>query len=106
MTAGPLLPADADKLADVYDARVGGGFSFAPPTICTGEDCQPPASGPLAAPTPATAQPPADPGNVKFKTCPKGKVVKGNKCVRKPRKKHSGKKHHGKKASHKQGGGK
>jgi hypothetical protein len=71
-----------------------------------GEACQRSPSGPPAAPAFATAQQPADPGNVKLKTCPKSKVVKGNKCVKKKHKKHSGKKHHSKKAAHKQGGGK
>ncbi len=104
-SAQPLTPADSDRLADVYDARIGGGFSFAQKPICTGEKCQPDAT--LAAPqkAPLSAQPGA--GNPpQPKPCLKGKVRKKNgKCAKKP-KKHSGKKHHGKKASHKQGGGK
>jgi hypothetical protein len=97
-----LTPGDGDQQGDVYDARVLGGFSFAEPT-CSGEGCQSAASGPPASPAPVTGQSPADPGNIK--PCPKAKVAKGNKCVKK-HKKHSGKKHHGKKAGHKQGGGK
>jgi hypothetical protein len=104
-TPGALTPADGDDIGDVYDVRVGGGFSLAPATPCSGEACQAASSGPPVVPAPATTQPPADPGNVKPKTCPKGKVVKGSKCVKKP-KKHSGKKHHGKKAAPKRGGGK
>jgi hypothetical protein len=105
-TPGALSPADGDDLGDVYDARIGGGFSFSPSPVCTGEACQP-------NPTPASPNPPSPAnspngdGNVKpSKPCPKGKVRnKKGKCVKKP-KKHSGKKHHGKKAGHKQGGGK
>jgi hypothetical protein len=106
-TPGALTPADGDDQVDVYDARIGGGFSFAkePPCLGAGGACQSHSPGPAPTPAPVTAKPPADPGNVKPKTCPKGKVRKKNgKCVKKP-KKHTGKKHHGKKASHKQGGG-
>jgi hypothetical protein len=39
-TPGALTPADGDDSADVYDARIGGGFSFAQKPICTGENCQ------------------------------------------------------------------
>jgi hypothetical protein len=105
----PLTPADPDDSPDVYDARIGGGFSFAQAAPCSGEACQPPASGRVAAPAPVTVQPPADPGNVKPKTCPKGKIRKHNKCVKKNKKhhkKHPAKKHRSKKAGHKQGGGK
>jgi hypothetical protein len=106
-SAQPLTPADPDDSTDVYDARIGGGFSFAQAAPCSGAGgaCQSHSPGPVPSPAPATAQPPDDPGNVQ--PCPKGKVRKGNKCVKKKKpKKHSGKKNHGKKASHMQGGGK
>ncbi len=103
-TRGALTPADGDEAVDVYDARIGGGFSFAPPAACSGEVCQPQAPGPSGAQTPITTGPPADPGNLKRRACPKGKVLKGGKCVKKKSKKHHGKKHHGKKAAHKRGG--
>jgi hypothetical protein len=106
---GALTPADGDDQSDVYDARIGGGFSFAQAAPCSGAGgaCQSHVPAPAPVPAPVTAQPPADPGNVVPKACPKGKVAKGNKCVKKKKhKKHSGKKNHGKKASHKQGGGK
>jgi Tol biopolymer transport system component len=46
-TARPLVPADGDTGRDVYDARVGGGFTPAPtPVSCQGEACQ---GGPAAA---------------------------------------------------------
>jgi hypothetical protein len=61
---GALSPADPDNVDDVYDARVGGGFSFAPENRCSGETCQPPAS-----PSPSDPAPKSDgagsAGNVK-----------------------------------------
>lgn len=106
-SAGALTPADGDDIVDVYSARVGGGFSFAQVAPCSGAGgaCQAHAPSPGPAPAPTTTQPLIEPGNVKPKVCLKGKVVKGDKCVKK-KKKHSGKKHHGKKAHHKRGGGK
>lgn len=107
-SAQPLTPADGDDTADIYDARIGGGFSFAQAAPCSGAGgtCQSHSPGTAPAPAPATAQPLADPGNVKPKTCPKRRVLKGNRCVKKKHKKHSGKKNHGKKAAHKRGSGK
>jgi hypothetical protein len=103
-TGGALTPADGDDAGDIYDARIGGGFSFAQAAPCSGEACQPVATPAPAKVAPGSAQPgPGKPPQPK--PCPKGKVKKHGKCVKKP-KKHSGKKHHGKKASHKQGGGK
>jgi hypothetical protein len=106
-TSGALTPADGDDLGDVYDARVGGGFSFALKPVCSGEKCQPDPIPPSPNP-PSPANIPNGEGNVKpSRPCPKGKVRnKKGKCVKKSSKKHSGKKHSGKNASHKQGGGK
>jgi hypothetical protein len=106
-TAARLTPTDVDFGGDVYDVRIGGGFPR-PQEGCAGATgaCQSYSSAPAPTPAPATAQPPADPGNVVPRHCRKDKVLKGNRCVKKPHKKHSGKKHHGKQASHKQGGGK
>jgi Tol biopolymer transport system component len=40
-TEDQLVPQDTDQLADVYDARIGGGFSPPPPPLgCDGEACQ------------------------------------------------------------------
>ncbi len=74
-----LVGQDPDRL-DIYDARIGGGFSGLPepPVICQGEACQlPPTSAP-AATTPATGA--AGPGNPAWprskpraRKCPKGK---------------------------------
>jgi hypothetical protein len=107
-SAQPLTPADGDDSNDVYDARIGGGFSFAEAVPCSGAGgaCQSHAP----APAPGSSQPPVDPGNVKPKPCPKGKVrSKKGKCVPRHHKKHSGKKQHGKKdkrAGSNGGGGK
>jgi hypothetical protein len=105
-TDGALTPADGDDAGDVYDARVGGGFSFAASPICTGENCQPPAS---TSPPPSTspANRPNGEGNVKPpKPCPKHKVrKKSGRCV----KKHAATKRHGTKhnrANPNRGGGK
>ena len=99
-TRGALTPADGDDLADVYDARIGGGFSFAQTPFCSGETCQPDPAPAPADEAPSSVQP--GPGNPPSpRPCSKGKIRKKNgKCVKKP------KKHHGKKASHKRAGGK
>ncbi len=51
-----LLPQDTDGLADVYDARVGGGFPAptAAPGPCSGDACQGAPSGVPAAPVAAS----------------------------------------------------
>jgi hypothetical protein len=81
-----LVGADTDEQIDLYDARVEGGFAEPkPPIPCGGEACQPQSVIPPEAP-PAPAPPGA--GNYKPpKKCPKGKVRRGGKCV----KKHKGK---------------
>jgi hypothetical protein len=103
-TPGALSPADPDLSVDVYDARVGGGFSFAQ-SSCSGEGCQAPVVPPPPPPAPegrASDNPGA--GNPKPpKSCPKGKVRRRGKCVKKPSKKHGAKKHHSKK-QHKRSG--
>jgi hypothetical protein len=56
-TRARLVGTDADSLADVYDARVGGGFPYSPPAACEdAEGCRGPA-GPapsLGAPASST----------------------------------------------------
>jgi hypothetical protein len=107
-TRGALTPADGDSLVDVYDARLDGGFSFAPAATCSGEACQAtPTSSSSTAPSPANRL--GGEGNPKPKVCPKGKVVKGDKCMKKQPKKNKGKhhkhhKHH--KGKHHKGNGK
>jgi hypothetical protein len=79
---------DVDGAYDLYDARVGGGLPEpAPvPALCEGESCLPAtASGPGLS---AAGSESAGPGNPPRK-CPKGKVRKHGKCVRKAKpKKH------------------
>ena len=109
-TAARLTPTDTDTQTDVYDARIGGGFPQRQEG-CAGDAgaCQSQSPQPAPAPTPGTALPPADPGNVVPKHCRKGKILKGDRCVKKPHKKHSAKKHHSKKhkrANSNSGGGK
>jgi len=72
-TSARLSPIDVDQELDIYDARVGGRPDKAPVvTECAGEACQP-FTGPPNDPTPASSAF-EGPGNVKTKTCPKGKV--------------------------------
>ena len=56
MTRGQLVPQDRDGSFEVYDARVGGGFSAVAAPVCTGADCQgaPPASPGFATPSSVT----------------------------------------------------
>ena len=96
-----LTPSDGDDAGDVYDARLGGGFSFAQAAACSGETCQSLASPPPAAPVSMTTQPPADPGNVK--PCPKGRVAKGSRCIKKKAKHH---RNSHKRTGHNRGGSK
>jgi hypothetical protein len=85
-TASSLLPQDPGQV-DIYDAREGGGF---PPLPARSIPCETPGN-----PTPCQSSnpPPNDPtlastgpssGNVK--PCPKGKVRRKGKCVKKPHK--------------------
>ncbi len=52
-TTAQLLSSDVDTVADVYDARVGGGFDRSTPPACSGDGCQGPPSAP----------PPGSPGS-------------------------------------------
>jgi hypothetical protein len=42
VTYDQLVAQDGDQLADVYDARVDGGFSLPSSPACQGESCKPP----------------------------------------------------------------
>jgi len=65
VTRAQLAPSDHDEYADLYDARVGGGFdeAQAPSSPCLGEACQGRASS--AADGPSIASVGATRGNVK-----------------------------------------
>jgi Fibronectin type III domain len=97
-----LASQDIDGLADVYDARIGGGFPVpAGSAPCEGDACQSPSSAPNdATPSSAAFSGPGDPVPgvtpkalvVKAKKCVKGKVLKKGKCVKKKRTKKKKKK--------------
>jgi hypothetical protein len=106
-TTNSSLVSTDPGLIDVYDARVQGGFPApAPPTPpCQGEACQNPAPPPPVDPAPASSSF-HGPGDVRekprLKRCPKGKVRKHGKCVKKHRA--GKKKRHGqRKAGHEKG---
>jgi hypothetical protein len=85
-TRAALSPADPDVSSDVYDARIGGGFSFAK-SSCAGEACQSPAPAPPTLQGPDSARP--GPGNPTLrKACRQGKIRKHGKCVKKKHKQH------------------
>lgn len=98
-TVERLLPQDPG-LIDIYDARVQGGFPAppAPPAACEGEACQGPVSPP-SDPTPSSASFHGA-GNVteaktKRMKCPKGKVKKRGRCVKKqPKRAHRNRRNH------------
>lgn len=92
-TREQLVPADHDELLDLYDAREGGGFVSETETQrreCQGEACQsavePPSPMTFAssafqgAGNNSAAEPKAQP---RSKKCPKGKVKRHGKCVKK-----------------------
>jgi len=91
-----LVPQDIDFAADIYDVRTGGGFA-APPTVAScdpaADQCQGTPGTPPSAPTPPSAgftgpgSSPEKATKPKPKQCPKGKVRKHGKCVKKPVKK-------------------
>jgi hypothetical protein len=98
LTRDALVPADGDQLADVYDARTGGGLASqheipAPPCDVNAGACEGPGTVP---PSAAGAGSGAfqGPGNPPVKRgCPKGKTRRHGRCVRRHPRKH---KHHAK----------
>jgi hypothetical protein len=91
-TTSQLVPADRDGAYDVYDARVGGGFSPPPQPAppCEGEGCKPSATAPPSEASPASSNF-SGPGNPvpspEKKKCLKSFVRKHGKCVKKNPKK-------------------
>jgi hypothetical protein len=94
LTEGSLVPADPGSV-DLYDAREGGGFPEAPSEIpCQADECQSlpaepedPEPGTLrqGPGNPPSPLPPPQPSRVT--KCAKGRVLKGGRCVSKPRSK-------------------
>jgi len=100
VAAPGLTGFEQDGLANLYDARIGGGFEApSPPVHCAEETCQ----GPLEA-APGQQQSASSSfsgrGNVNEgqtrRRCTKGKVRRQGRCVRR----HQSKRHHHKRASH------
>jgi hypothetical protein len=93
LTADQLLPSDTDTRADVYDARVGGGFpvSVAPSECDNGDSCKPPAApqpGVFAPSGSATFAGAGNPTPVVAPTAPKEAVKKSVRCKRNFTRKH------------------
>jgi hypothetical protein len=114
-----LAPQDGDFVSDIYDLRVGGGFAPAvQPVPCQVDEavallsgqayCQPETNRPPAAPQSPSSDfrgagnPPA--GKQPRPKCPKGKVRKHGKCVKK--KKQGPRRDHGRAANNNLGGAK
>ena len=96
VTGDPLVGSDHDEYSDLYDARVGGGFSEPPlPAPCEGESCRGEGSHAPASSGAGTAVF-QGPGNPAPKHCRKGLVLKHGKCVKK---KHHRKHHHNHRAA-------
>jgi NHL repeat len=102
LTRSKLVPSDQDAALDVYDAHVCTAAlpclpePVAAPEPCKGEACQAPGATPSEAmPESQNFSGPGNPKAVRKQSCPKGKVKKGGKCVKKTSKK--AKKKHGKK---------
>jgi hypothetical protein len=92
-TTAQLVSGDDDTVVDVYDARIDGGFASpeaAEP--CTGESCRSAAASPPVAP-PSTTQAPGAGNPTTPKRCPKGKLKKHGRCVKKQVKKRHASKH-------------
>lgn len=99
-TDAGLVNGDNDGLADIYDARIGGGFAPPPPppSPCEGnESCGGPPTQPGPAPTlgSETLVGPQNP-----LSCHKGFVEKHNRCVHKKHRRKAHRRHH----SHNKGG--
>jgi hypothetical protein len=106
-TTEQLLPSDKDELSDIYDARIGGGFTQEEPAPeCTSDkECRS-ASQALPGYSPPATPNFQGPGNTKPRQCSHGKVKRHGKCVKKKtgskkhRKKGSKKHRHGAKKGH------
>jgi hypothetical protein len=102
---------DVDTVRDLYDLRAGGGFPDPPPppVPCdvAGSECQGPAEPGLAPLVPRGSAIATDPGNPPPPPaqCPKGKVRRNGKCVKKHHKKHP-KRHNSRAANTHNGGAK
>jgi hypothetical protein len=94
LTAARLVRQDRDDTADVYVARIGGGFPQPPPPqLCQGEECRGKPSGAPELVGAGTAVLSGG-GNVPSPPhCKKGKIRRHGKCVRKHVKRRHHKRH-------------
>jgi hypothetical protein len=91
ITFDRLVAQDTDELADLYDARVGGGFTLPEVPACSGEACKPPnapAPSIYGAPASAAFVGPGNPFSAPAATVvkPKAKVKKKPKKAKKSKK--------------------
>jgi Tol biopolymer transport system component len=86
LTSQSILPQDSDGLADIYDARIGGGFPEPPVPAggCSGDTCQGPPSVPslLGAPASVVFHGLGNPVEVVSKAVVKSKGKPKPKCKR------------------------
>jgi hypothetical protein len=96
-TRATLVGTDTNNSVDVYDARVGGGFPEAAPTAPCSDalGCQGAVAPPLggSAAGSESAQPSGIAPAPLPPPCPKGKVRKNGRCVKKPTRHGHTKKH-------------
>lgn len=103
-TSDALVRSDTDNSLSFYSARVGGGFAEPPPAAppcLAGELCRSPGLG--APPTGILSTPThTGPGNVvRPKSCPRGKVKRNGRCIKKKQAKHKKVRHKNKRQAKK-----
>jgi hypothetical protein len=99
LTYDQLVAQDGDNLADLYDARVGGGFTLPGLPPCEGEACKPsntPAPSIYGAPASAAFEGPGNPATTSTSTSTKAKLKTKAKNKKHKRKKKSAKGAHAK----------
>lgn len=106
-TRAPLVGADTNGAYDLYDARVGGGFPDQARVVrcSSGESCQGAAPGAPTLGSPGSESFSGPTNETPTPACPRGKIRKRGKCVRKPPHKHGQRKNHNKRTSTKRGTG-
>jgi len=104
-TDQPLLGWDADNNADLYDARIDGGFAEPTPTPapCQANTCQSPGTAPGAV-TPGSEGFVGPGDQQRPKACKKGKVRRHGRCMKRRAKR--SRKHHHRQAGARTGGSK
>jgi hypothetical protein len=115
LTHSELATQDVDSSADIYDARIDGGFlTSGESAACLGDTCQSIPSPPLKPPLATTAAsgsgnltappPPAGKSIPRPKGCPRGSVRRKGKCVK--RRRQARRAATGRSAKHEHGGSK